>query len=620
MKTLLLLGALAAPSFALAADEPVRLDPITTTATRTAAKPEDVLAAQLVISREEIERAQAHDVAELLRSHAGFEIGRTGGVGAVTSVFTRGGESDHTLVLVDGVAINPDGFGAQFANLAPEMIERIEIVKGPRSTLYGSAALAGVINIITRKSAQPVGFGLTVRGGGDATRQVAGQIAVGDEHATLVLNAEAYRSEGYEFFSTLPELRRGAERDSVSLNAGTRIGAVDVRLRGLSAETQSEYVGGFPAGPLDQGFATRSAALELAAQPTSIWTTQLTASLSRDEINNNQNNSLGQKDFAHTRRPRLDWHHSLQLGSAHRVSAALAYERTEVESLSFGTVVDNEKSLRSLSLQDEIRMGRHRALFGLAASDYEGFGGVTTWNAEYGFDLFERTRLSLAAGTGFRAPSASERFGFGGNAALEPEESRSLEAAYIQGLGKDLALEVRWFRNEVEELISTQCDAFFNCTNFNIDEARNTGTELSFKGSAGAFDFRLGGVVQKPRSETAVTDGLNSRRLLRRADRSANASVVWNVSRYTLGLEAIASSDRQDFSEDTDFDFVSDKPTVLPGYAVLNLNASAKLTQNATLRLRGENLLDKDYATAANAPALYLMPGALAYATLELKF
>jgi len=165
-------------------------DTILVTATRTEKSQFDVVPSTIIITREDIENAQAFDLAELLRFQAGLDIGRNGGPGQTSSVFIRGTESNHTLVLIDGVEMNPGTIGgAAIQNISPEIIERIEIVKGARSALYGSEAIGGVINIITRNAKRDsiettVGFGSF----GTRTAGFTGSTRQDDRYASLSLN------------------------------------------------------------------------------------------------------------------------------------------------------------------------------------------------------------------------------------------------------------------------------------------------------------------------------------------------------------------------------------------------------------------------------------------------
>ena len=148
-------GRLRQRSRAFAQDE---LEETIITATRTPVALDAVDAPVIVITRQDIERSMASDVSEILQGHAGLEIARNGGPGQTTSLFTRGTESNHTVVLIDGVRINPGTIGgAALQNIAPESLERIEIVKGPRSSLYGTDAIGGVVQLFTRGAAKKDG-------------------------------------------------------------------------------------------------------------------------------------------------------------------------------------------------------------------------------------------------------------------------------------------------------------------------------------------------------------------------------------------------------------------------------------------------------------------------------
>src|SRR6187551_118894 len=167
-------------STAFAQDE---LEETIITATRTPVPLDTVGAPVIVITRNDIERSMASDVSELLQTHAGLEIARNGGPGQTTSLFTRGTESNHTVVLVDGVRINPGTIGgAALQNIAPESLERIEIVKGPRSSLYGTDAIGGVVQLFTRGAAvsgrNPSRGSAGASFGSDDTRQYFGDAAI----------------------------------------------------------------------------------------------------------------------------------------------------------------------------------------------------------------------------------------------------------------------------------------------------------------------------------------------------------------------------------------------------------------------------------------------------------
>ena len=243
------LAALAAPAvlaafatpLATAAEPDARLlDPVVVTATRNPTPVSEVLAATIVITREEIEQAQVNDLAQLLALRAGLDIGRTGGPGQPASVFIRGGNSDQTLVLVDGVRVNPATFGgAALSLISPEMIERIEIVKGPRSTLYGSDALAGVINIITR-GPDGTRFSGELRGGSYGTRDVSASTAFGDEHARLAITAEHVQADGFPSFKGATQ-DRGYELGTVALRGEAKAGPVKLKAQVWRAEGSNDY-------------------------------------------------------------------------------------------------------------------------------------------------------------------------------------------------------------------------------------------------------------------------------------------------------------------------------------------------------------------------------------------
>ncbi len=338
-KTLIAAFAAATP-FAYAADAPsTPLEPVFVTAARVEQPQADVLAATIVISRADIERAQANDIADLLRLHAGLDIGRSGGPGQLTSVFIRGGESDHTLVLIDGVRINPSTIGgAALANLTPEVIERIEIVKGPRSTLYGSDAIAGVINIITRAPTGQSGQ-LMVRQGSYDTREIGGGVRYGNATSGISLDVQQTKSDGFPTFEAA-EGDRSYDMRTVALRARTKLGVVKLGVQGYDADGMNEYYNpvftfnpitfesartGFE--PVSHDTLNRAYAATAEAALTKSWTSTLTASYAQDSIEENQSDNI-----IRTIRPEYRWDNSVLLGGQRiGFGGFMAEDRSDVE-------------------------------------------------------------------------------------------------------------------------------------------------------------------------------------------------------------------------------------------------------------------------------------------------
>lgn len=602
-------GALLAP-FAVLAEEPVLLDPVVVTATGQPVPESRTLAAVTVIGREEIERSQAADVAELLRFSAGIDIGRSGGPGQITSAFIRGGESNHTLVLIDGVRMNPaTSGGGALQNIAPEMIERIEIVRGPRSTLYGSDAIAGVVNIITRSGSQP-GVTAQLRAGADDTREASARLAQGDAHKRWNLFAEHGTSEGIPTCRA-SRLDRGYDRTTVNASGSAQAGAVEIGGRLWSSEGTTEYLDScapaFGLNPVAQDFRNQVAEVTLAVKPTLNWESRLSLSRMQDDIRQRQPNFLGERDHVETVRPRAHWLNTVQVGQPLRLSLGLEAAREEVDARSFGDAIDEQRDIGSAFLQAEVDGGRHRGVAALAAAHYEGFGSQLTGNVEYGFALSGSTDLIASAGTGFRAPDATDRFGFGGNPDLDPEEARNYELGLRQRFGEHQRVDLRLFRSEVDDLITVQFDPSndptvdFGFRAVNIDEFRNQGAELTWRWVSPAWLATLGGIAQDPE------DRSTGQQLLRRARRSASAKLLRRFGPHALGVDVLASGERPDV------DAASGANVTDGGYVLLNLDGTLALDEAFSLGARIENVLDKDYETAAG----YRQPGASIFVSLR---
>ena len=561
-------------------------DTIIVTATRTEIPLEQATVPVRVITREDIELSLATDLAELLRFEAGIDIGRNGGPGQATSIFMRGTESNHTLVLIDGVRMNPGTIGgAAIQHISPEVIERIEIVKGARSALFGTDAVGGVINIITRRA--------------DETH-VEGGAGAGSFDSRSAFVSGGLRDERYQLGMTLDwqetggfpprvgsDVDRGYDNFSLNVHAARDIGHGEISLRHWRAEGTVEYLDFFLT-PVDQDFRNAVTAFQFDKRFSGRGTNTLIVSHMLDRIEQNQSD-----DFVESDRLSLDWQHTLAF-TEHTVTAGVFAMTENAKTLSFGAGFDEDTDVRALFLQDQWIGGRHRAFVAARLSDYDTFGNQTTYNLEYGFDITSAWSLRAGLGRAFRAPDATDRYGFGGNPDLEPEVSDEYQVGLRYAPGGRHTVDIEFYANDIDDLIEFDLATF---TLVNIDSAEIRGAQLGYEYLGDGFSLRADVVGQ--RAENTASGA----RLLRRAEESITISYAQDVGRHRLGLSVLASGDREDFGGVT-----------LPGYAVASLTGQFQLSKHLQLNARVENLFDADYQTAAD----FRMQGRSAF--IEIKY
>jgi vitamin B12 transporter len=572
ISTVVLLAAtLSIPAVSAAVDI-TQGDTIIVTATRTPIQQADATIPVTVITREDIALSLATDLSELLRFQAGIDIGRNGGPGQATSVFLRGTESNHTLVLIDGVRMNPGTIGgAAVQNISPEMIERIEIVKGARSALFGTDAIGGVINVITRRTEE--GFVEAGVGSGSFATQ-SGHVSGGNrtDTAEFGINLDWQDTDGYAPRID-SEIKRGYENLSANVYASRKTGQHELSFRHWRGEGNVEYLDFFLA-PVDQDYENAVTSLALESRPTAAGNSKLVVSFAQDEIQQQQI-----PDFVSSERLSLDWQYSHALEN-HTLTGGIYFVDEDASTLSFGSGFDETTRTRAVFLQDQLALGRHRAFVALRHSDHESFGNHTTWNAEYAYAIGDAMTLNFGLGHAFRAPDASDRFGFGGSADLAPEIADEQQFGIRYLAGDRHSFNIEFYANKIQDLIEFNFDTF---TLQNLDEARIRGAQLGYEYHGESFVLRAD--LVKQRAENA-NDGT---RLLRRAEETATISFTQSLGKHRLGLSILASGDREDFGG-----------VVLPGYVVANATALLQLNEQWQLSARIENLGDTDYQTAAD--------------------
>jgi vitamin B12 transporter len=564
------------------------LQSVVVTASRTEQRVQDAFAATTLITREDIDEAQTPDLPTLLRRVPGVEITQNGGMGGVASVFIRGGEARHTLVLIDGVPINNLNFSlAALEHIPLSNVDRIEIVRGNVSSLYGSAALGGVIQIFTRRPTATPQATLTAQGGSRGLFEASASGGVKLASGTgLSATVDTLRDGGIdairqsEIPGTDPD-RDGYRRRSASAAITQDIGEHRIGLKLRDSRGTVEYDSEF--GPPTQRdashFVEQGAALD--------GTFRLSQALKLDAAITRSTDKL---DASVTAFPFFIDSESTgeQLGlewrpaEGHTLTAGLEHQRQHVTSDTVYT--SDSRDVDSARIGYVFRRGPHELQLNARRDRYSDFGSADTWLAAYGYDITEALRASVSASTGFNAPTFNDLYyPFGGNPLLKPERVRSYEAA-LRYAARGQEVRLTLFENRYRDLIAN--DAFFN--RVNVGHARNTGVEVSYAGKLLGYGLQASLTSQDPKD---VDTGM---RLLRRARVLGNFAVSRDAGPWQWGGNLRFSGDRADRAGQ-----------VVAGYGVLDLTASYTVSPQVKVFGRVENALDRDYETAYG----YRQPG-----------
>ena len=582
---------------------------ITVTADRLEVPTDAVGSSVTVIGRQEIERRRKETVAELLRTVPGVEINRTSGAGSITSAFIRGGSSAFTLVLLDGVRLNsPAGGGFDFSQLLTDNIERIEIVRGPQSTLYGSEAIGGVISITTRRGDGPLAVSAYGEAGSFDSSRFGASIRGGGPRFDYSFSATATDTDGVssaaERFGNDEE--DGSENQTISARLGWALGAegrVDVSLRSIDADTEIDAFGfdlerGFV--PVDDPNAVQSVDSTIARVdvefPISKRITQsIRAGIQDEDLEAKDPDSPFNNFASNVMRFEIEGQTAIEMSPNGTLIAGFEHESRDAESPGN---FDQSTDITSLFAQHRWAVERGAVTVGVRHDDHETFGGETTWRVTGTWSLQQsasrRTRLHATVGTGFRAPSLNELFfPFFGNVDLAPETSTGFDLGLEQRwLNGRLTFDLTYFDNDFEDLIGVS-PAF---TAINIDQAEAKGFELvaTFRPDSRWF-------LEGSHTVTDTEDERTGQALARRPEHRSTVRFGFEPSdRFDGELSVISVRDRID----TDGGAMDD-------YERFDLAFGIDLMRGFSTYLRAENLLDEDYeeVNGFTTPGLALRVG-----------
>ena len=571
--TLLSAALLAAVSLhASAEDAPSWLDRVQVTGNRIEQPAERALQSVTVLTRADIEASRATDVSDLLAQQAGVDLVRTGGSGSQNSLFLRGGNANHTLVLVDGVRVNSASQGIfDLAHLPLAAIERMEIVRGPRAAVWGSDAIAGVIHIFTRA---PDGVHGEIRAG--SYGRAGFDAGFGTEGGGFGLSAGYDRLDGFSatnpgnVWSFDPD-RDGYRNRHVALQGKSTLGAQTLSFSGIATRGAIEF---------DQGRTqadNHSWSAGLTGPLGGRWKHELRIGQAYEKLDTPAySNVIG------SRRESLDWAHTVRLGTEGAVAFGLNAAREQAYSLGWSGP-DFRESRRNTGAFAVWNGQWQRQQLELATrwDDNSQFGMHHTASAGWAWQWDGARRLRASWGQGFRAPNFNELYypGFfglyAGNPDLQPERAQTAELGYESPLGGNSQLRLSAYRSRVSDLISF---AGVNSQAINIAQARIKGAEAELAGAAGAWQWRAQGTW------TQAVDGASGDPLLRRPKLKGLLAGGYRFDGGgDIGLELSGYGKRADIG------------TQLPGFARLDLTAAWPLSPAWRLEARLENLFDRDY-------------------------
>ncbi len=578
---------LATPLFAA---ENINLDDVVVTATRTTQQREALIADVTVIDRGQIERMGAGSLTDILRMQSGVQVTTNGGAGTGTSLFLRGTNSDHVVVLVDGLRINSATLGTTaFENIPLGQIERIEILRGPASSLYGADAIGGVIQIFTRKgdAGKPLVHAAIGLGSYDTKTAEAG-ISGSVNALKYGVNVSSLDAESF----SARRIRTGKNSDDDSYRNLSASAFLELELAqghswGLQffeSKGHNEFDSGFEnfGNQTQQSYAFTSK-----NQFADFWHSTFKLGMGVDD-SDSRNSPTSFGEFR-TEQQQLTWQNDFKLPVG---MLTLAYDRLEQDVKTKSnkiSQIQRERNDDSFLASYFADIGNHTLQLSLRENHNSQFGNYTTGGAGYGYRITPEWRISANYGKAFKTPTFNQLyFPNFGDPRLQPEKSDNIEAG-LKYSGKQWNAGVTVFENHIRSLIAFTGPATVGCTlggfcPVNVGKVEIQGA--TFEGGWNITDsILLSGnyTVQSPRDE--ATDNL----LTRRGNRYGTVNLLHNIGDFQWGAQIEGASTRYNNATNT---------KEMEGYMLVNATANYRITPEWRLEARANNILDKEYVLA----------------------
>ena len=597
----------AAFPFTTFADEPMEMTIVTPT--RMPQQLDQTIADTTIIDEQEIRDSGATDVPTLLQTLAGIEFSQSGGLGKQSSLYMRGTNSNQVLVLLDGVRINSATTGATAIDqLVLDQVERIEVVRGNASSLYGSEAIGGVIQIFTRKGKGVPSANISGGVGSHDTQRLTAGYGGESEDTSYNLQVSKDKTAGETAINpaivpTVNPDKDGYDNTSLSgnvrhaFNAGNTLAASIFRSRG-----DVQYDNAFGAAT-DQDTARSTISkysLTSDNRPGEEWSSKLQLTQGEDDYRSYFNGA--QTYYVSTTNRQVGWQNTLAVNTSGNV--LLGLENLEQHVASDTAYVQTSRTVNSLLAGYAGNYSVHQVQANIRQDRYSDFGVANTGLLGYGLVFADGWRATASVSNAFKAPTFNDMYwpsawGYQGNPDLKPERSRNLEfGLHYEASGQHASLV--YFDNRIHDMIDPGIT-----TPVNVNRAQINGLELTASGQAGDTGLKLALTLQNPR------DALTGQKLLHRAKYFANLYLSHQYQEWRGAVEWRLSGARADnFTAPSTFVTTREK---LGGYGLVNVSAHYRINKETRLSLSADNVFDKNYMLVYG----YNTPGRAFFASID---
>ena len=473
-------------------------------------------------------------------------------------------------MLVDGVAINDLATGiSAIQNIPISLIEKIEIVKSPRATLYGSNAVGGVVSIFTKKKSEREDYSVML--GSDETKEISLSKVVHNDSNHYGFSATFFDTDGFPT-KVGSDLDDPHENRSVNAFIKRDFETLSIEAGFWNSQGETSYKDFFLSS-ISQDFHNSTMNFTLDHAVSEKWSYSLQAKYNKDFLDQNDSN-----DFNHSERTGLEWVNRFEVNESNKTLVGVILDDEKFTASNYGVGVNVDFENKAMFIEHLYSKSKHQALIAFRKSNSDFTNDKDAWNLEYGYKINPKLRIMILGGSAYRNPSAFDLYGFGGNTSLVPEKSKKFGLGFSANLSESTELDVRYFDNQIDDLIAF---SYVDYSLYNIEEAETKGVDINMTTQFNEWDLKLNATIQDPQNLTS-----NSQ-LLRRPKNSYGMTMRRNIGAVTVNLNIRRDSTRYDFGG-----------LKLEAYTLMNTSLRWQINQQLMINASFNNALDEDYVLA----------------------